>query len=541
MSEDLCFLNIREIGDLLDQGKLSPVELTTAFLARIEALDAKLDAFITLTPERALADARQAETEIRSSGRRGPMHGIPYGLKDIYDTAGIATTGHSALFEDRVPGGDSTVARRLHEAGGVLMGKLATHEFAIGGPSFDLPWPPARNPWDLQRFPGGSSSGSGAGVAAGFFPCATGSDTGGSIRLPAAFCGIAGLKPTAGRVSKRGVFPLSYSLDTCGPLARTAEDCAIMLQAIAGFDPLDTGSADVPVPDFRADIEDGLSGLKIGVVRHFYAADRRASEAAIAAMADAIEVLGQAGAEIVEVTLPSLQDFHVCVRIVILAESFAIYADDMRRHADSLGQQFRYRTLPGAFLSAEDYVQALRQQRRLARRVLETLSEVDLLVTATTWGGAPRFEAMRMVEHFSAPALTSPFNASQLPAISICNGFSPEGLPLGMQIVGRPWDEATVLKAAHAYERTCAWRGRRPDLASQEKAETGHLPVEAPSGVAVEEIEKVVDRTGIGAEGEQLAWLREAWPYVEEMRAQLPRERALTDETTNLFVFPAAQ
>ena len=246
MSSDLHFLSIAESSRLIATRDLSPVELTRAFLERIEALNPVLNAFITVTAERAVGQARKAEAEIMRAGPRGPLHGVPYALKDIYDTRGIRTTGHSALHLQRVPEADSACAERLAAAGGVLLGKLATHEFATGGPAYDLPWPPARNPWLLDRFPGGSSSGAGAAVAAALVPGALGSDTGGSIRLPAAFCGLAGIKPTYGRVSKRGVLPLSWTLDNCGPLTWTVEDAAILLQVIAGHDPRDPSTVTLP-------------------------------------------------------------------------------------------------------------------------------------------------------------------------------------------------------------------------------------------------------------------------------------------------------
>jgi len=262
------FLTIAEAGRLLASRKLSSVELTRALLARVAALDPTLNAFVTLTERQALAAARAADRAL-DAGEGGSLTGIPLAYKDIFETAGVLTTAHSRLLATNVPRRDAEAVRRLAEAGVVMLGKLATHEFAIGGPAFDLPWPPARNPWDPRRFTGGSSSGSGAAVAAGLALGALGSDTGGSIRLPAAYCGTVGLKPTYGRVSRRGVVPLAYSLDTCGPLTATVEDCALALEALAGHDPLDPGSADVPVADYRATLRRGVAGLRIGYARRF--------------------------------------------------------------------------------------------------------------------------------------------------------------------------------------------------------------------------------------------------------------------------------
>src|SRR5712671_471275 len=273
------FLTIAEAARLIEQRELSPVELVDSRLARIEKLDGQLHSFIRVLADQARADARAAEGEIAAGKYRGPLHGIPIGLKDIYETAGVATTGHSKVMQDHVPKADAFSVAKLKAAGAIVMGKLATHEFAFGGPSFDLPWPPARNPWDTTRFTGGSSSGTGAAVAAGLVLGGTGSDTGGSIRGPAAFCGLAGLKPSYGRISRAGILPLAFSLDHAGPMAWTAEDCAIMLQAMAGHDPADPASANRPVPDYRTALSGNVKGLRIGLIGHFYETDNPANEA----------------------------------------------------------------------------------------------------------------------------------------------------------------------------------------------------------------------------------------------------------------------
>src|SRR5213080_603947 len=273
------YLTIADAARLIEKRELSPVELVDSRLDRIARLDGKLHSFIRVLADDARRDARAAEAEIAAGRYRGPLHGIPIGLKDIYETAGVATTGHSKVMQDHVPTEDAFSVKRLRAAGAIIMGKLATHEFALGGPSFDLPWPPARNPWDTGRFTGGSSSGTGAAVAAGLVLGGTGSDTGGSIRGPAAFCGLAGIKPTYGLISRMGILPLAFSLDHAGPLAWTAEDNAIMLQAMAGHDPADPGSADHPVPDYRAALQRDAKGLRIGLVRHFYERDNEVNAA----------------------------------------------------------------------------------------------------------------------------------------------------------------------------------------------------------------------------------------------------------------------
>src|SRR5258707_1178730 len=305
------FLTIAEAARLIQQRELSPVELVDSRLARIEQFDGRLHSFIRVLADQARADARAAETEIKAGKYRGPLHGIPIGLKDIYETAGVATTGHSKVMQDHVPKADAFSVARLRDGGAIVMGKLATHEFAFGGPSFDLPWPPARNPWDTTRFTGGSSSGTGAAVAAGLVLGGTGSDTGGSIRGPAAFCGLAGIKPTYGLISRRGILPLGFSLDHAGPMAWTAEDCAILLQAMAGHDPADPGSANHPIPDYRAALGRDVKGLRIGLIRHFYERDNEANAATRQAIDAAAKTLAGLGCSVRDVTLSPLADVGV--------------------------------------------------------------------------------------------------------------------------------------------------------------------------------------------------------------------------------------
>ena len=297
------FLTIAEAARLIESRELSPVELLDSRLDRIARLDDRLNSFIRVLADQARAEARAAETEIAAGKYRGPLHGIPIGLKDIYETAGVPTTGHSKVMQDHVPKADAFSVARLRAAGAVVVGKLATHEFAFGGPSFDLPWPPARNPWDTTRFTGGSSSGTGAAVAAGLVLGGTGSDTGGSIRGPSAFCGLAGIKPTYGLVSRAGILPLAFSLDHAGPMAWTAEDCAIMLQAMAGHDPADPASANCRIPDYRAALPGDVKGLRIGLVRHFYEQDHEANAATREAIAAAAQTLEGLGCSVREVTL----------------------------------------------------------------------------------------------------------------------------------------------------------------------------------------------------------------------------------------------
>lgn len=464
MIRPLHHLTVAEAAPLIERGELSPIDLTEAFLERIEAINPKLDAYVLVTPERARADARRAADELAAGRYRGPFHGIPVGLKDIYDTAGIVTTCQSHVHADRVPEKDARTVEMLHEAGAVVLGKLATHEFAFGGPSWDLPFPPARNPWDPTRFTGGSSSGSGAATAAGIAMATLGTDTAGSIRMPAHFCGIAGIKPTYGRVSRRGVSPLAYSLDHCGPMAWTTRDCALMLQQIAGYDPQDPGSANRPVPDYAAALGDDLKGMKVGVIRHFYDGDEHADDDVKGALEAAYGVLSNLGATVADVRLSPLHDYHACCMAIMLSEAYAIHEPVLKATPEKYGEIFRDRMMMSGLITAADYVQALRLRRQLAAEVDAALAECDVLVTAAGWTPAPELGRVPKFYLFEKPLLTSAFDATGHPAMSVCNGFSPAGLPVGMQIIGRAFDETTVLRVGDAYERATEWRSRRPPI-----------------------------------------------------------------------------
>lgn len=453
---------IAEATSLIASRALSPVELTRSCLDRIATLDGELHSFLLLTPERAMADARAAEARIMRGESLGRLDGIPIGHKDIYNTAGIRTTAHSRLLEHNIPSEDATAARRLAGAGTVMLGKLATHEFAMGGPSFDLPWPPVRNPWNTAHFTGGSSSGTATAVAAGLILGGTGSDTGGSIRGPSTLCGLSGIKPTYGLVSRAGILPLSFTLDHAGPMAWTAEDCAILLQAMAGHDPADPASAYHPAEDFSAGIGQGVKGLRIGVIRHFHEDDSPASTTTVEALDAALGVLGGLGAEIRDVTLSPLQDYASCGWIILLAEAFAVHEPWLKTEYDRYGALLREKLALGGLLSGADYVQALRKRRLLCAEMTAALANVDMLVTAVQPGEAVRIDEAPRWGMLEKPSFTIPFNVTGMPAISVCTGFGPGGLPLGMQIVGRPFAEGMLFRAAHAYEAATAWRGRRP-------------------------------------------------------------------------------
>jgi aspartyl-tRNA(Asn)/glutamyl-tRNA(Gln) amidotransferase subunit A len=456
---------IAEAARLIASRQLSPVELTRSCLARIEALDGRINSFLLTRPEAALAEAAAAEAEIARGNYRGPLHGIPIAHKDIVETAGIRTTAHSKLMRDFVPQRDATVVQRLAAAGTIMLGKTATHEFAMGGPSFDLPWPPARNPWNTDHFTGGSSSGTGAAVAAGLILGGSGSDTGGSIRLPAAYCGVTGLKPTYGRVSRYGVLPLAYSLDHVGPLAWSAEDCAILLQAMAGHDPADPASAAVAVPDYRAALRPDLRGLRIGVVRHFFESDYRIDAEAQSAIDTALATMRGLGAELRDIHLSPLQDYGACGWLILIGESWAVHEKVMRERFLDYGRMMRNRVVLGAFLGAADYVQALRLRRVLGEEMAAAMRDVDVLITGITPGEAPRIDEKPGYESFQRP-LMMPFNVTGQPSMAVRCGVSAKGLPLSLQIAGRPFDEATVLRVGHAYEQATEWHRRRPPTAA---------------------------------------------------------------------------
>jgi aspartyl-tRNA(Asn)/glutamyl-tRNA(Gln) amidotransferase subunit A len=459
-----AFLTIAEAGALIGKRELSPVELVESRLSRIEKLDGTLHCFIRVMADEARAAARTAEAEIMAGRWRGPLHGIPIGLKDIYETKGVPTTAHSKVLIDHIPQQDATSVRRLAEAGAIVVGKLATHEFAFGGPSFDLPWPPPRNPWDPARFTGGSSSGTGAAVAAGLILGGTGSDTGGSIRGPAALCGLAGLKPTYGRISRAGILPLGFSLDHAGPMTWTAEDCAIMLQAMAGYDPADPASADRPVPDYRTALSGDVRGLRIGLIRHFYETDNPANDATRHGIAAAVKVLEQLGCSVREVRLSPLADWAACGIVIMLAEGYAIHEATLRHRFTDYGEAFRDRMALAALITGADYVQATRLRRELAAELASAMSDLDLVMTAASPSEAPVIETVSKYALFERPSLTMPFNVTGSPAMSVCCGYTEAGLPLSFQLAGKPFDEATVLKVAHAYEKATTWRSIRPSL-----------------------------------------------------------------------------
>ena len=547
-ADPLHFLTIAEAASLIAAHKLSPVEYVDALFSRINALDPQVNAFITQTAELARTQARAAEKEITDGKYRGPLHGIPFGLKDIFDTAGILTSGHSKVSRNNIPTEDATTVQRLYDAGAVLMGKLATHEFASGGPSLDLPWPPARNPWNTAHFTGSSSSGSGAAVAAGFLPAALGSDTGGSIRIPAALCGIAGIKPTYGRVSRRGIIPNSYTFDHAGPLAWTVEDCAILLQAIAGHDPADPASARRQVPDYRANLNGDIRGLRVGVVRHFWEEEGTTDPEMAAAMNAAIDVLRQLGASVGDARMRTREAYNDTKMVIAKTEIVVIHEKELRERPQDFGADFIGRNLPGFLFTGADYVRAQRERRSMVEEMVALYERFDVLLTASS---TPADRLDKLVgagfsQKWEKPNIYTPFNVTGGPALVVCNGHTASGMPLAMQIAGRPFDEATVLRVGHAYEKATTWRGRRPLLEPGQQAPVLHEPVpEAISAADVDpEIRMIVEtaivRAGLKLDDRQRALLYRVAPPVLAAVKRIRRDRLRADEPANIFCFPDA-
>lgn len=455
---EVCWLSINEVSKLLRESKISPVHLTEVCLDRIERLNPELNAFITVTADSALARAREAEIEIKKGHWRGPLHGVPIALKDLFDTAGVRTTAASGLLRDRVPAEDSEVVRRLKDAGAVLLGKLNLHEFAYGGSSVISFFGPVRNPWSTEHIAGGSSAGSAVAVAAGLCYGALGSDTGGSIRQPSAYCGIAGLKPTYGRVSTRGVVPLSWSCDHVGPMTRSVTDAAIMLQVLAGHDPEDPTSGDIAVPDYLAALHEARP-LRVGIPRtHFY---EKLDPDIESAMTAALSVIGKLVSTLQDVETPASDD-----TVVLRAEAFAFHFEDIKKSPERYQPETLRRIRSAEDISATAYIHARRRMEEHRSQVRKVFESVDLLITPTTT--VPPFSIAELLADTnnlrSKETLmlrnTRPFNILGLPTISIPCGFTRMGLPIGMQITGAPWAEADVLRLARAYEQRTSWQIR---------------------------------------------------------------------------------
>ena len=458
MSGDgLNFLSIYELASQIAQKKISPREVVDVHLRHIDALNPEINAFITVCADEAAEDAKKAEDEIQNGGYRGPLHGIPIGVKDIVDTAGVRTTQGSSFFPNNVPAADAECVRKLRAAGAVIIGKCNTHEFAAGSTTVNPHYGPSRNPWCTERVSGGSSGGSGAAVAAFMCPGAVGTDTGGSIRGPASACGTMGLKPTYGRVSLRGIFPNSPSLDHAGPLARTARDCGLLLQAMAGYDPADPGSEERETPDFCARIGEGVAGMRFGICEDLYFAEN--DESVQRGFASAIETVKGLGGVIVHVRYPYAQRTNEVRGAIAGAELAVVHRERLSAHPGMFGDDVRERLESVSRVTLDDYVDACRARRTLTREMEKVFDAVDILLApGYPCPAAPIATAMGTVNGREVPfsglgrPQMGPYNLFGFPVMAAPSGFSADGLPVSVQFVGPPWEEARVLQASHAFE-----------------------------------------------------------------------------------------
>ena len=461
---ELPFLSVASLAQLLQTKEVSPVELLEACLRRIDSLDFKYNAFLTVLRREAMEQARQAEREIVAGEYRGPMHGIPVAVKDQLLTAGIRSTGGSRILADFVPDEDATVIANLKNAGAVLLGKTNLSEFAVTGFSHRFSTP--RNPWNLDISAGGSSSGSGAATAAFLCPTSIGEDTGGSIRRPAAWCGIVGLRPGWGRVSRHGVMPGIWSMDTAGPISRSVEDAAITLGAIAGYDPKDPTTWNTPVPDYRQALDGNVSGLRVGVVSELLHSDMVESSVA-AAFSTAVETLAELGAEVEEVSIPLAAHANAISGALLAAEPAAVHRQWVRERLHDYGHDNRVGLLTGSLIPVQAYLKAQKLRSRLRQQVLDAFETYDVLVSPTSGREAVRLQDDPVITSKETSSRlpfmrTNTFNIASSPAISVPCGFGGQGLPVGLQIGGRPGAEETVFKVAYAYEQSTAWHTMRP-------------------------------------------------------------------------------
>lgn len=467
--KNLNYLPVSELAPLIRDKKISPVELVQACLDRIDELDPQFHAFINVMRESSISEAKKLEKMIASGEYKGPLHGIPIGLKDLYHTKGVPTTAGSPILADFVPEEDATTVTKLTDAGGLIIGKLNMHPFAYGAVGLNPDYGTPPNPWGKERIPGGSSSGSGVALITGMIPAATGSDTGGSIRIPASICGVVGIKPTYGRVSKQGVIPLSWSLDHAGPMARSVEDCAILLQAMAGYDPKDPSSIDIPVPDYSAEMKKSVKGLRAGLpVKEFYG---RLQSGVREKVDQAIKVLEQLGVSVEEVDVPSMDEADAISLGILGPEVAAYHRKWIEERPKDYFPPVLTRIKSGMFVPAVDYIKAHQARSRFTQGYLKAMEGLDLLITPTEQLTAPRIEenvvAIDGVEEATQNLmvwLNRPFNLTGFPAISVPCGFDEDDLPVGLQIVGKPFQEGVVLRTAFNYEQATPWHSKRPSL-----------------------------------------------------------------------------
>jgi aspartyl-tRNA(Asn)/glutamyl-tRNA(Gln) amidotransferase subunit A len=474
---EIQWLSLREAANLIQKKELSPLALTRAYADRIQALDPLLNCFITRTLETALEQARLAEAEIQAGEYRGPLHGIPLTLKDLFETKGVRTTAGSRFFTDYLPQEDAAVVQKLRNAGAIFLGKLNMHEIALGLTNVNPHYGPCHNPWSLERVTGGSSGGSAAAVAAGLCMGSLGSDTGGSVRVPASLCGVVGLKPTLGRASLRGVIPLSWNLDHVGPLARSVRDAAILLQVIAGYDAQDPASVDAPVPNYLSGVEKGVRGWKIGLPSDAYYS--KSDPQVWQAIQAAADVFRHLGAQVVPMEFPEAYEAARANGIMVASDAAAYHQERLATRPQDFGADVLMRLQGGAAYSSTEYILARHTQSIFRRRCELLFEDIDLLITPTTAVTAPLIEGPDAIEQARRlTRFTAPFNLAGLPALSLPAGFYRQGstadtdhpadieLPIGLQLVAPAWAEARLLRAAYAYEQSAGWYGRRPKLAA---------------------------------------------------------------------------
>jgi aspartyl-tRNA(Asn)/glutamyl-tRNA(Gln) amidotransferase subunit A len=465
MAVNVADLDLRGVSDALARRDVTSVQATEAYLGRIQQHDAVLQSYITVMADHALARAKAADTEMERGQRRGPLHGVPIALKDLIAVGGVRMTSGSQLFSDHVPTRDAFVTRRLLDAGAVILGKLAMHEWAFGRPATDGPFPTGRNPWDVRRAPAGSSSGSAVAAAAGLCAGALGSDTGGSVRGPASMTGLVGHKPTYGLVSRTGVLAMCWSLDHVGPMTRSVWDSAALLRVIAGADPEDTSTRGAKTQDYIGALDGGARGLRLGVLRRFYVEWPGLNDEVRSAALSAFDVLKGEGATLQDVDAPSL-DLSMAAWAPFLAETYEYHRENLHKRPQGYRESLRPRVHMGALFTGADYLRAQRLRERFRREIDALFERVDLLVFPGQAAPAQRFEDVP-AKGLATPAMryTAPWNLLGLPAVVVPCGFSREGLPVSIQIVGRAFDDATVLRLARAYERVTDWHTRRPDPA----------------------------------------------------------------------------
>ena len=466
---EICYMSAGDLSKLVQNKEISPVEIIEAHLTRIDATEPVLNSFITLLADEARGAALQAEKDIQTGRYKGPLHGIPVALKDLYNTGGVRTTSGSRIFDNFIPTEDCTVAAKFQQAGAILVGKLNMHPFAYGPTGENLDYGHMHNPWNPDMVTGGSSGGSGSAAAAGQCTITTGSDTGGSIRIPAALCGIVGLKPTYGLVSRHGLTALSWSLDHPGPMTRTVEDAAITMNVIAGHDPKDVASAKVDIPDYTSALTGDIKGLRIGIVKEYF--ETPLDPQVRKAVMDAIGLLESMGAEVKEVSYPMFNQSQAISSTVLMSEATAYHRDLLEKDGHQIYEPVRQRLEAGLFISAAEYLRAQQARTIFDNQGRRLLDDVDLLAGPTEPVTAPRIMASKVMageqEVGVVGALTQytrPYNINGFPAISVPCGFSDENMPIGLQLAGKPFDELTVLRAAHAYEQATDWHTRRPPV-----------------------------------------------------------------------------